>query len=553
MILKIPILQKIKSYPLTRKTKRKCTMLISALFLAVVTIIMLETGDYADSTKVVSNAIRAIVLGPGIGEFTYETKVIYDNGHPLNASHTDKNVPSIIEIINDLRSSYPNLTKISLIVSWYSDSTNIAEAHIVPMVGNKTGPNWQVGDYTRANTEVTRTEVTRTSTHDRFNVSGTPTDRSIVELCTLLNKEGIEVTLYPNILIKDSEKHLQEQMIFKNEYDIEAFFQEYSKFIMHYATLEYKGTKLSDNIKALVIASGMQALTDYKNDQNEFVAVNKLINLAARVRSEVGPRVKISYAANWSEYHRTNNDWYNLDTLWADKNIDFIGINAYFPLTDHVSADKDITPEVIAQGWSHHEVSNNTRVASDSSVPKPEIAVKDIGFWWRNPHKNPDGKISSWEPKMKPIVFNEVGFAALDHTSNEPSKSIGANSKDHGVPNGSKGEINPKFQYDAVMGTIQYTEGLFSQPDNEGILAGVFWYKVDPRGHSPDWIHNHELKVSEVEKGLFNKLEKLDIKNIEDFSENQLFQNKPSIEQPPMHKVYKLLYDFFSEVKRPTL
>ncbi len=531
------MLNKIRSYHVTRKARRILSLLASALFMLVVTAIMLETGQRTETVKVVSNAIHAIVLGPGIGEYTYETKLIKDNrGVPLNASRTDKSTPNIVDLVNNLQDSYPNLTKISLIVSWYAGSTNIAEAHLAPMVESKTGPDWQVGDYTR-----TTAEVTSPGTKAKPNSSGTPTDQSIIDLCLLLNKRGIAVTLYPNILIKDTDRHLQQTMTFQNEDDIKAFFDDYEKFIMHYAALEYKGKRLSENISAIIIASDMKLLTDYKNDQNEYVAVNQLIKLAAMVRNEVGSKVKISYAANWSEYHRTNDDWYNLDALWADKNIDFVGINAYFPITVNTPADKDISPEAVAQGWNNHE-DNNSAVADQDLLPKPEIAIKNIEAWWKKPHQNPDGKMSSWRPKMKPIVFNEVGFTAIDHTSDDPAKSLGAYSKDKGLPNGSNGIVDPKFQYNAILGTIQFTESLFAQPDNEGILEGLFWYNIDPRGPSPDWIHNHELKVSDLEKGFFHKLQKLDAKDLEEFPEYEFFQSEQSVIDMFRSKLRKMMY-----------
>jgi len=512
------MLNKIRSYHVKRKARRVITLLASAMFMVVVTFIMLGTGERVQTSKVVSNAIHAIVLGPGVGEYTYETKIIKDGkGVPLNAARTDKNTPNIIDLVNNLQDSYPNLSKISLIVSWYAGSTNVAEAHLAPMVERKTGPQWQVGDYTRESAE-----VSSLGPKAKPNSSGTPTDRSIIELCTLLTRRGIEVTLYPNMLIKDTEMHLQGEMSFQNEDDIKAFFEDYEKFIMHYAALEYKGKRLSDNINAIIIASDMKLLTDYKNQQNEYVAVNQLIKLAAMVRNEVGSRVKISYAANWSEYHRTNYDWYNLDALWSDRNIDFVGINAYFPLTDDSSSEREASPETVAQGWKNQEVDQDL-------ISRPEIAIKNIEAWWKNPHENPNGKMSGWRPKMKPIVFNEVGFTAIDHTSDEPSKSLGAFSKDQGLPKGSKGIVDPKYQYNAILGTIQFTESLFAQPDNEGILAGLFWYNIDPRGPSPDWIHNHELKVSDFEKGLFHKLQNLDVKNLEELPENEFFQDEQSI------------------------
>ena len=65
-----------------------------------------------------------------------------------------------------------------------------------------------------------------------------------------------------------------------------------------------------------------------------------LKTLAANVRSVVGAGTAISYAADWSEYfgHQpadgSGDVYFHLDPLWADANIDFVGIDVYHPLTD---------------------------------------------------------------------------------------------------------------------------------------------------------------------------------------------------------------------------
>ena len=77
--------------------------------------------------------------------------------------------------------------------------------------------------------------------------------------------------------------------------------------------------------------------------------------------------------ADWSEYHHTAGGWYNLDPLWASPNIDFIGIDAYFPLTDGPQADYKVD-HVIA-GWTSGEgydfiYTDDTRTTTSSLAPK---------------------------------------------------------------------------------------------------------------------------------------------------------------------------------------
>ena len=50
----------------------------------------------------------------------------------------------------------------------------------------------------------------------------------------------------------------------------------------------------------------------------------------------VEERVKITYAADWSEYHTADDVQKPLDELWLNKAID-VGIDAYFPLASSES------------------------------------------------------------------------------------------------------------------------------------------------------------------------------------------------------------------------
>lgn len=73
---------------------------------------------------------------------------------------------------------------------------------------------------------------------------------------------------------------------------------------------------------------------------DSYPAVQELRALATDVRSILGPKVKIGYAADWSEYfgHQpadgSGDVIFHLDPLWADDVIDFVGIDNYMPLSD---------------------------------------------------------------------------------------------------------------------------------------------------------------------------------------------------------------------------
>ncbi|KIE05156.1 hypothetical protein NF27_ES00030 [Candidatus Jidaibacter acanthamoeba] len=139
-----------------------------------------------------------------------------------------------------------------------------------------------------------------------------------------------------------------------------------------------------------------------------------MIDLASKVKSLVGEKVELTYAANWDEYYHTEGGWYHLDKLWVSPDISFIGINAYFPLTDNL-LQKEITYKIIRKGWEGGEYFDYFKDTKGAKHPlAPEWAIKNIEYWWKNYHINPDVKYTDWKPKMKRIAFTELGFPSID-------------------------------------------------------------------------------------------------------------------------------------------
>src|SRR5262249_22537634 len=156
--------------------------------------------------------------------------------------------------------------------------------------------------------------------------------------------------------------------------------------------------------------------------------------LASDVRSIVGGGTAISYAADWSEYfgHRPADGsadvHFHLDPLWADAEIDFVGIDLYHPLTDwrdtpgHADETSGRSPYDLAylhanvrggEGFDWYYASTGDRDAqvrtpiTDGSYGKPWVfRFKDIEAWWRNPHFDRPGGIeaatpTAWVPQGK--------------------------------------------------------------------------------------------------------------------------------------------------------
>ncbi|RMC36386.1 hypothetical protein C9E81_06885 [Paracoccus alkanivorans] len=108
----------------------------------------------------------------------------------------------------------------------------------------------------------------------------------------------------------------------------------YRRFVLHYAHL----CAVAGGVDSFLIGSEMVGMTRIRGAGGSYPAVAALRRLAADVRAVLGPEVRLGYAADWSEYfghHPGGGElFFHLDPLWADGNIDFIGIDNYMPLSD---------------------------------------------------------------------------------------------------------------------------------------------------------------------------------------------------------------------------
>ncbi|WP_113911730.1 baseplate multidomain protein megatron [Roseovarius dicentrarchi] len=248
----------------------------------------------------------------------------------------------------------------------------------------------------------------------------------------------------------------------------------YRRFILHNAAL----CAAAGGVESFCIGSEMRGLTQIRGADGSFPAVAALIDLAAEVRTLLGPDVKIGYAADWSEYFGyqpqdgTGDRYFHLDPLWADDNIDFIGIDNYMPLSDwrdgadHADSDWGSIYDLeylkanIEGGegydWFYH--SPEARAAqirtpiTDDAYGEPWIwRYKDIRNWWLNGHHDRIGGVrtaqpTAWVPGSKPIRFTEIGCAAVDKGTNEPNKFVDVKSSESALPHFSDGTRDELIQ-----------------------------------------------------------------------------------------------------------
>ncbi len=214
----------------------------------------------------------------------------------------------------------------------------------------------------------------------------------------------------------------------------------YRRFILHQAML----CKAAGGVESFLIGSELRGLTTIRDGVGSYPFVRELIRLAADVKS-ILPDAQVGYAADWSEYfgHHTGGGelFFHLDPLWADGNIDFIGIDNYMPLSDwrdgmeHLDAragwasiyELDYLKANIAggEGYDWYYASREDRDAqrrtpiTDGTYGEPWVwRYKDLASWWSSPHHDrPGGLRDSWlgaqgaDPSSWRPVYSTVTLA----------------------------------------------------------------------------------------------------------------------------------------------
>ena len=487
------------------------------------------------------DAIKAVALIPGSGEYALATTPVHFNHGP--GQNITANVHSVLgetDFANSLRQlneELPNCESVSLVVSWFGNDLRCGFCQVQPKVEQKVnegvGMPWIVSGTPRALAEIVP------ASDGRSIYGGTPSDRSVIEAIQAIRASGKEVMFYPFILMDQLEDNglpdpwsdEQDQPILPwrgrislsrapgqsgsvdqtiaAEMEIEAFLGNaspnefstsqysvtfsgapewsYRRFILHYAHL----CALAGGVEAFCIGSELRGLTRIRSSVNEFPMVQALKTLAAEVRAILGSTAKITYAADWSEYFGLQTDgdvFFNLDPLWTDPNIDFIGIDNYMPISDW--RDGPTNRDAIwgsiynldyleanisgGEGYDWHYDSaeaeaNQTRFPiSDGDYGEDWVfRYKDLKGWWSNSHHERISGVrqtaaTDWVPGMKPIRFTEYGCAALDKSTNQPNRFIDSKSSESSLPRGSSGLRDDFLQNQYYLAMGRY----WSSPSN---------------------------------------------------------------------------------------
>ncbi|MGI4776226.1 MAG: baseplate megatron protein TIM-barrel domain-containing protein, partial [Janthinobacterium lividum] len=436
------------------------------------------------NTNCVEDIVKSMVIIPGSGEYVYDTKIQYkfsknqagkDTAKNVINSHNYSDLADSVHSLNQLLQICENIEWVSPVVCWFGDSTNVSLCKIKPAVefndSNITySEEWKVGYYRRSSAKLISRDIEGNPKY-----GGSVNDDSILRYLEELKSRNLKIMFYPMCFLDVEGKPWRGHLTGSAEH-IENFFNKdegYNNFIIHYANL------VKNHVDAFVIGSELIGLTAVRRG-SQYPAVDELVKLAATVKGIMGPQVLITYAADWSEYHHTSGGWYNLDPLWSSPNIDFIGIDAYFPVTR--STTSMILTSDIEKGWKTGE--GYDYYYDQAGIKRPleaPYAWKNLEYWWENFHQNPDGNNSAWQPRMKKIWFTEFGFPSIDKATNQPNVFFDSYCVDGGMPKYSTGEIDFSIQRKAIKAFMNYWE-------SQEYIERTFLWTWDARPY-PAWPH----------------------------------------------------------------
>ncbi|EXL08893.1 baseplate multidomain protein megatron [Aquamicrobium defluvii] len=470
---------------------------------------------------------QAVTMIPASGEFTYATQAIRKGGsgaqlaENLNALSDSADM---VVALDRLQAMAPNVESVSLVVAWFGNDLRAGNCTIRPGVevpAKTTSPKtWTVNGVARANAHLVSRDA-----ENRPVYGGTPADFAVVQAIRELKARGLRVTFYPFILMdvppgntlpnpysdnaaiagqpsfpwrgritcspapgyvgsvdKTAAAASQVASVFgaatPANFSVSGETVSWTgpssdwglrRMVLHYAHL----CQVAGGVNAFLIGSELRELTTIRSGASTYPAVQAFRDLAADVRSILGASTKIGYAADWSEYfgHQppdgSGDVFFHLDPLWADANIDFIGIDNYMPLSDwrdgfdHLDAqdgwpaihDRAYLQSNITGGegfdWfyaSEADRMNQVRTPiTDGAAGKPWVfRYKDLRAWWSNAHYNRPGGVESatptaWAPKSKPVWFTELGCPAIDRGTNQPNVFFDPKSSESFTPYFSRG------------------------------------------------------------------------------------------------------------------
>jgi hypothetical protein len=482
--------------------------------------------------------VEGVNLIPASGEFVYATEIVRRRWFPGIEEPENMNNASgqadMLASLDQLEAELPNCRAVSMVVGWFGTGDTAGVCAIRPGVETlekSTVPwGWRSGGVGRAGAHL----VTRDD-EDRPVYGGTPDDRSVVQGLRELAARGMEVTVTPFLFMDTPGLPWRGRLLTAASDGTSAVRTEiaafvgacqpehfsfhsdgwsiaysgpaewsYRRFILHHAWL----AKRAGAVKAFLIGTEMVGLTRLRDETGAFPFVEALIELAADVKSVLGPEVEVSYAADWTEYGAyvpadgSGDVLFPLDALWASPNVDYVGVDWYAPMGDwrdgetHLDAlagfEGPTDPAYLAyqveggEGFDWYYSSDADRTAQirtpiiDTAHGEDWVfRVKDIRNWRANDHHERPGGVrnaspTAWQPGSKLVRFCEVGFPAVHRGANQPNVFFDPKSVESALPHFSGGGRDDALQRAALAAVHDYWAG-------EGVVDQMAVWAWDAR------------------------------------------------------------------------
>ncbi|MEM6971934.1 MAG: glycoside hydrolase/phage tail family protein [Pseudomonadota bacterium] len=347
--------------------------------------------DPAAQGEPLTELIEAVALSPGTGEFALHDAVhryVGPGGSTSAANVATTSGKADLEVaLDQLQADLPACKCVSLVVSWFGDDLRCGRCTIRPKIekaGRRSIPtSWTASGLTTDTAGLISQDADGTPIY-----GGSPSDASIIAAIEALKARGLEVMVYPFILMDvpsgngrpDPYDEAAEQSALPwrgritldkapgqpgssdqtaaAAADVAAFFGTAApsdfdltgtlpvfhgaagdwglrRFVLHLAAL----AEIAGGVDAFCIGSEMRGLTQIRDGRTSYPAVEAFRQLAGDVKLLL-PGAKLTYAADWSEYfgHHpaggSGDHLFHLDPLWADPAIDFVGIDDYMSCSD---------------------------------------------------------------------------------------------------------------------------------------------------------------------------------------------------------------------------
>lgn len=298
-----------------------------------------------DDADTAEGLVPAVTIIPASGEFAYATEIVRKGGDGESDAENVNAMAQTADMaasLDRLEAMVPSVESASLVVSWFGDDLRAGNCTIRPkveMAEKVTTPAWIVNGVNRANALVVSQDD-----QGRPVYGGTPADWSVIQAIRDMKARGLRVTFYPFLMMdvpagnmlpdpwSDNAASIGQPVLpwrgritcspaagFAGTVDktgtaaaqVSAFFGNaqpsdftvsgttvtwtgpagdwgFRRMILHYAHL----CAAAGGVDAFLIGSEMRELTQIRSGASVYPAVTQLRNLAAAVRSVLGPGTK---------------------------------------------------------------------------------------------------------------------------------------------------------------------------------------------------------------------------------------------------------------------